>query len=178
MLGITLYIYIYLPLNIFLPLTAPKDAKEQVNIQKKQSLLRQKSLINDELLAEYKERMNKAEDKEKQTKVSTPRQADSNESKTLHSVKEEKKNADSAADKSQDEEGPSTSGTDANIQKTKQALQSTSDGGKTTQNSQVTGPETKRPLSDSKTSQVAKVDKEPQTLGKMGRSKSKACSVM
>ncbi|XP_071167671.1 uncharacterized protein [Mytilus edulis] len=158
--------------------TAPKDAKEQVNIQKKQSLLRQKSLINDELLAEYKERMNKAEDKEKQTKVSTPRQADSSESKTLPSVKEEKKNADSAADKSQDEEGPSTSGTDANSQKTKQALQSTSAGGKSTQNSQVTGPETKRPLSDSKTSQVAKVDKEPQTLGKMGRSKSKACSVM
>lgn len=132
-------------------------------------------MINDELLAEYKERMNKAEDKEKQTKVSTPNQADS---KTLPSVKEEKKNADSAADKSRDEEGPSTSGTDANSQKTKQTLQSTSDGGKTTQTSQVTGPETKRPLSDSKASQAAKVDKEPQTLGKMGRSKSKACSVM
>ncbi|XP_063433340.1 uncharacterized protein LOC134715226 [Mytilus trossulus] len=163
--------------------TAPKDAKEQVNIQKKQSLLRQKSLINDELLAEYKERMNKAEDKEKQTKVSTPRQADSSDSKTLPSVIEEKKNADSAvnntSDKSKDDVGPSTSGVDAKSQKAKQPMQSTSAGGKSTQNSQVTGPEIKRPLSDnSKASQAAKVDKEPQTLGKMGRSKSKACSVM
>ncbi|CAC5364915.1 unnamed protein product [Mytilus coruscus] len=162
--------------------TAPKDAKEQVNIQKKQSLMRQKSSINDELLAEYKERMNKAEDKEKQTKVSTPRQADSGESKALRPVIQEKKNADSAenitSDKSRDDGGPSTSGINTDSQKAKQTTQSASGGGKSTQNSQVTGPNTKRPVSDSKTGQAAKVNKEPQSLGKMGRSKSKACSVM
>ena len=153
-----------------------------MNIQKKQSLLRQKSLLNEELLAEYKSKMNKTEEKETMQEKALPEESipkknvevqKSSDLKPLPESDENKVKNNKTTVASVDnveEEKPSTSGiqrsTDPQVNKSP--------------DSQVTKQQTRRlslTKSDDKSNGKGKNNK-PDTFDKMGRSKSKACSLM
>lgn len=153
-----------------------------MNIQKKQSLLRQKSLLNEELLAEYKSKMNKSEEKETTQEKPLPDESvskknvevqKSSDSKPLPESNENKvknDNATVAITDNIEEEKPSTSG----------FQRSTDPQVNQSPDSQVTKQQTRR-LSQTRSadnSNGKEKNKKPDTLSQMGRSKSKACSLM
>lgn len=174
-----LYIYTctFYMINATFIIPAPKFAKEQVNLQKKQSVLRQKSLLNEELLTEYRKNVS---DKD-------PHQASSlakhktipgtdipvlthpiQRSRVLQEIKD--KPSTSAI-----EESPKTK--PAESSKTSMATPSTTSAVGDSQSKPMDRPKSDSNLKDNEKSQP-QAQKEPLTLSKMGRSKSKACSLM